>query len=76
MQARESALETEYIKRQEKELLQKLLARYAEAEDPKGEVSKTKLHVLCEKHGVKLTENLEAELRDWKNDGHFTPQYV
>lgn len=70
---REKAAEREYISKTERDQLRALLAKLDKSTDPSGKQSRTKLHVIFEKHGQKLTPEAEADLRAWKNDGNHTP---
>eukprot|EP00462_Mataza_sp_D1_P002538 CAMPEP_0175104602 /NCGR_PEP_ID=MMETSP0086_2-20121207/9847_1 /TAXON_ID=136419 /ORGANISM="Unknown Unknown, Strain D1" /LENGTH=106 /DNA_ID=CAMNT_0016380069 /DNA_START=27 /DNA_END=347 /DNA_ORIENTATION=+ len=73
---RETANEAEFISRMERDNLRKLLSKLDSQADPEGKVSRTNLHVVFEKHNLKLSKALEADLRAWKNDGNFQPVYV
>jgi len=68
---RESNLEKEYISKVERDQLRVLLSKLDKTVDPVGKTSRTKLHVIFEKYGLKLSKDAEADLRAWKNDGNY-----
>eukprot|EP00808_Paulinella_micropora_P024197 g22734.t1 len=62
---RRHAKEDEWFRKKDLELLNKLRKLHA---DEIQKVSKTALEELCAYHGIKLTPELESDLRKWKTE--------
>jgi len=73
---KEKAAEDMYVSKKERDQMRRLLAKLDQVDDPKGSQSRTKLHKIFSDHGLTLSPECETALREWKNDGCFTPQYI
>eukprot|EP01083_Nonionella_stella_P056531 148811_1 len=70
MNTREKSQEKAYFSRKDRVLLQRLVNHLGEEEDPHETDTKSALHKVFAKHDLKLTAELEADLREWKKWVH------